>query len=350
MIPSLASSGFGRRVRRRAAGLGWGAAMLPLGLVLVACNWGTAEPYLAGAPLEPLQPVSTAPLNEATEVPVTVTPTVSWNDRVHPSALDSSGVALRAGETTLVATPRVDLLDCTVVVRPLTPLAPNTLHTATFQGLRGFGTGEQLGSEVLSFTTGDGTSPTSPRPVPSFGEMPRGDPRPPLRLLPRRPPASRGARPLQPRARRAGAAGGSHHETPGGVLCGAGRPRIELSVVEAPRPARHCGAGHAPLGLLPRGPRLPDARPWPAPGRGLGGHSCPLGSGRGGSRGAATGFNGRAKRPPPGRSDEQRLHWWVDPGAGSSSGAQARGSRGWRPAPLGKVGQRRVGRREWEAQ
>lgn len=164
---------FGLGVARRGppGGGGRGAAALLFGIALGACNFGTDEPYLAGEPLVPLQPVSTAPLQDAVEVPIDVAPSVRWNDRVHPGSLEPGAVTLRAGETALVATPRVDLLDCIVAVRPLTPLAPATPHTASFEGLRGFGTAAQRAPMVLAFTTGDATAAAAPRPAPSFGEL-----------------------------------------------------------------------------------------------------------------------------------------------------------------------------------
>lgn len=140
-------------------------------LTLVACNVGTDEPYLAGAPLDPLQAVSTAPLRDATDVPLDAEPRVRWNDRVHPGSLADSQVGLLVGASSLDVSPKIDLLDCTLAVRPKAPLSPLTPYVATFTGLRGFGTGAQRGRVELAFTTGDASGTAPPPPVPAFGAI-----------------------------------------------------------------------------------------------------------------------------------------------------------------------------------
>jgi hypothetical protein len=140
-------------------------------LLLGACHFNTDEPYLAGEELPRLYVHSTDPASGVTDVVRDGALVVFFNDRVDPVTVDATTVVLSAGADGVASTSRVDLLNCSVVVRPDATLEPLTEYRLTLESLRGMSTGELSAPASLPFTTGQVTGDATAGAPPTLTEL-----------------------------------------------------------------------------------------------------------------------------------------------------------------------------------
>ncbi len=137
----------------------WGAS-------LARCIWPTSEPYLANQDPPPLELVSTVPEPGDEGVETNGVLVFTFDAPVHPDAVSRETVWLTAGTQDVASARRVSLLDCSVTLRPHTPLIPLLSHRAEVEGVYGFTAGPLAEPFAVVFTTGDSTvvepSPSTP--------------------------------------------------------------------------------------------------------------------------------------------------------------------------------------------
>ncbi len=136
------------------------------------CIWPTSEPYLAAQDPPPLELVSSAPESGDEGVEPNGALVFTFDEPVHPDAVSRETVWLTAGNQDVASARRVNLLDCSVTLRPHLPLSPLLSHRAQVEGVFGFTAGPLAAPYAVVFTTGDGTvTEPSPSPSPSLSEV-----------------------------------------------------------------------------------------------------------------------------------------------------------------------------------
>ena len=106
-----------------------------------------------------------SPADGALAAPTNVRIAIEMSEAV--SAADLGGIVLRAGVTPIPVVASLSSTARIVYLQPLLPLAPNTLHEVTIDGVRDFA-GNAIGSAVVSdFSTGTGADST-PGTVPTW--------------------------------------------------------------------------------------------------------------------------------------------------------------------------------------
>lgn len=151
----------------------FGVALLlaaSVALTVGGCIFGTDEDYLAGAP-PPLQLVGAAPVDDASGIGRAAPLTLRFTHRVHPDGVGAEAVQLLADGAEVAAATKVDLLDCTLAVSPVTSFEADTDVTLEVDGIHGFGTGPLDAPVSQSYRTGAGLGTPAPRPTPSFAEV-----------------------------------------------------------------------------------------------------------------------------------------------------------------------------------
>lgn len=162
-----------RHLRRFARFL-W--VLVPVCSGLGACLWSTDEPYLGRDVSEPIQVLSHSPAAGQEGVPTNAGLTFFFDDAVHPDSVSGDTIWLSAGGTAVGASRRVDLLDCSVTLRPHAPLQPLLTHRAEAAGLWGFFTSPLAEPIAVGFTTGDATTalPVDPLDPPTLDDLVTG--------------------------------------------------------------------------------------------------------------------------------------------------------------------------------
>ena len=134
--------------------------------LVTGCIWPTDEPFLANQDPPPLELVSSAPALGAQDVPPNGVVVFAFDAHVHPDAVTRRTVWLTAGSYDVASSRRVNLMDCSVTLRPHSPLPPLLSHRAEVTDVYGFSAGPLAESHTVVFTTGDATvdepAPTPP--------------------------------------------------------------------------------------------------------------------------------------------------------------------------------------------
>ena len=143
-------------------------------LALCACVFGTDEPYLGEEDAPPIQVLSHSPTHGEEGVPLNAGLTFTFDDTVFPDGVSGDTIRLSAGGSTVGASRWVNLLDCSVTLRPHAPLEQLLMHRVEVEGLRGFHTSPLAAPVSVGLTTGDATVEVPSDPAPTLDELVTG--------------------------------------------------------------------------------------------------------------------------------------------------------------------------------
>jgi len=143
-------------------------------LALGACVFGTDEPYLGEEDAPPIQVLSHSPTHGEEGVALNAGLTFTFDDTVFPDGVSSDTISLSAGGFAVGVSRWVNLLDCSVTLRPHEPLQPLLMHRVEVEGLRGFHTSPLVEPLSVAFTTGDATVAVPSDPAPTLDELVTG--------------------------------------------------------------------------------------------------------------------------------------------------------------------------------